>query len=105
MILIFVVLGWAIPDPTARLLHLIFLPVMVLQWWLNKGTCILTNLENKIKGDAGTRHDEQDSQFVRSVLATISQREWTKKEMASIIYGVVFLSWLMRRWAAMQNAA
>jgi hypothetical protein len=91
-VLIFVIFGWALPFDSIRLFHLIFLPLMILQWWINQGTCYLTNIENWILGKKIAKSD-QDSQFIRSLISKITHKQPTRKQMGLIIYGVVVLSW------------
>ena len=44
-----IVLGWAWPAQGWLIFYLIFLPAMVLHWKLNRGACILNNLENWLR--------------------------------------------------------
>jgi hypothetical protein len=94
VVLVFVLFGWAVPSPMVRLVHIIFLPLMVLQWQLNKGACLLTNLENYLLGKKIER-SEQDSQFIRSAISKLSDWQPTKKQMGLIIYSAVSISWLI----------
>ena len=47
--LLFIVLGWANPARGGLLAYLIFLPLMVLHWKLNRDTCILNSIENWLR--------------------------------------------------------
>ena len=47
--LIFIILGQFSPNLLFCKIHLVLIPLMVLQWQLNQGTCILTNLENALQ--------------------------------------------------------
>jgi len=66
-ILLFVILGWAMPSALLLKLHIAFVPMMVLQWQFNRGTCFLTNLENWISGERRER-GEQQGQFIKGVI-------------------------------------
>jgi len=66
-ILLFVILGWAMPSDLLLKLHIAFVPMMVLQWQFNRGTCFLTNVENWISGERRER-GEQQGQFIKGVI-------------------------------------
>jgi len=55
-IVLFTAIGWILPWSESWILLLILVPVMKLHWITNNGTCVLTNLEEKLRGnpDAGT---------------------------------------------------
>ena len=93
-ILFFVVLGWLISNPTLLIIHLIFLPIMIVQWQFNQGTCILTNLENYIKGETPEK-TEQQGQFIKNILGKCFNPLPTDATLKKIVYGIIVLSWLL----------
>ena len=93
-ILIFVVFGWLIANPTVLTTHLIFLPIMIVQWQFNQGTCILTNLENYVKGEVAEK-TEQQGQFIKTILGKFFNPLPTDATLKKVVYGIVFLSWLL----------
>ena len=39
--------GWIWPaGDTWRLIYAVYVPLIMLQWWFNKGVCVINNLEN-----------------------------------------------------------
>lgn len=93
-ILLFVVLGWLINNSILLIIHLIFLPIMIIQWQLNQGTCILTNLENFFQG-AVAEKTEQQGQFIKTILGEYIEPLPTDATLKKIVYGIIFLSWLL----------
>ena len=47
--LIFIVSGWLSSWRGLLIFYLVFLPVIFMQWKLNKGTCVLNNIESLIR--------------------------------------------------------
>jgi len=92
-IILFVVLGWAIPSREVRLIHMIFLPLMFLHWRLNRNTCILTNLEHWLRGS--TRPKEQQTGFIRGAAEKILRRELSESRVNTVIYAILVVVWLL----------
>lgn len=93
-ILFFVVFGWLISNPKLLTIHLVFLPIMILQWQLNQGTCILTNLENYFRGEVSEKN-EQQGQFIKAILGRCFNPLPTDATLKKVVYGIIFLSWLL----------
>jgi hypothetical protein len=47
VVLIYILIGWALPVGVA--LYVVFLPLMILHWWLNRNSCALNNVESLIR--------------------------------------------------------
>jgi hypothetical protein len=47
--MLFIVAGWAVPFRPLLWFYVFFIPSVVLQWRLNKNTCILNNIETMIR--------------------------------------------------------
>ncbi|NEO58754.1 MAG: DUF2784 family protein [Okeania sp. SIO3B5] len=69
-VLIFTLTGWLLPNKLL-LIYLVWIPLMVIQWQLNQGTCILTNLENYLVGETNKQKSEQQGQFVKSLFLNL----------------------------------
>jgi hypothetical protein len=48
-IMIFIIAGWALPVPGLLVFYLALLPAVVLQWQLNRGSCVLNNIESLLR--------------------------------------------------------
>jgi hypothetical protein len=67
LVLVFMLTGWLLPWKSAWFAHVATIPAMMLQWRFNRGTCLLTNLENFIRGNQVAR-DAQQGQFIKGLL-------------------------------------
>jgi len=72
-IMLFIVFGWALPQRSALISYLVFLPAVVVQWQFNKNSCVLNNLESLLRTGRwrDTSNREEGAWFqglVRSVL-------------------------------------
>jgi hypothetical protein len=47
--MIYILAGWAVPFRPALWFYVFFIPSVVLQWRVNKNTCILNNIETMIR--------------------------------------------------------
>ena len=49
VLVVYALIGWAWPTgDTWRLIYAVYIPTIMLQWWFNKGVCVINNLENLI---------------------------------------------------------
>ena len=92
--LIFTVFGWLVPIPLAWKIHLVLVPLTIGQWWLNEGTCILTNLENWLRGEVPDK-SEQQGQFIKSLLGLCCQPLPSDRTIKIGIYGVMGTAWML----------
>ncbi|MCB0347178.1 MAG: hypothetical protein KDD66_18805 [Bdellovibrionales bacterium] len=67
-VVLFVLFAWAVPVRELWAAHIIFIPLMVLQWKLNKDMCLLSNCEHLLLGNGFYPQDEEVS-FVKGLLA------------------------------------
>ncbi|HEX7726520.1 MAG TPA: hypothetical protein VF410_08180, partial [Rhizomicrobium sp.] len=47
--MLYIVGGWSIPFKPALWFYIFFIPSVVLQWRLNRNTCIINNIETMIR--------------------------------------------------------
>jgi hypothetical protein len=45
----YVLLGWTIPSPAALLFYMVLLPAIAAQWHMNRGCCVINNLESWLR--------------------------------------------------------
>ena len=96
-VLIYVVLGWAMPSRAWLLVYLFFLPAMMLHWKLNRGACILNNLENwlRIRRWRAPESNREEGAWLRTLLADTTGIGLSPGQMDMVIYGAVALFWLL----------
>jgi len=95
---IFALLGWASPWRALLLAYIIYIPLMILQWWANDGMCILTNIENHLLGKQLKVHEER-GQFIKRILAWFCDpipRDATIKKWMYVLLIVLWVISLVR---------
>ncbi|MGB3533189.1 MAG: DUF2784 family protein [Microcoleaceae cyanobacterium] len=90
--LIFVILGQFSPYLLLCKLHLIVIPLMILQWQLNQGTCILTNIENALQQNSSEKQQQQ-GQFIKSLLSRCFNPLPSDKMIKISIYSIIMIAW------------
>ena len=92
-ILLFVLFGWAFPSLVVLWAHLVFVPIMIVQWKVNSGNCLLTDLENYLlKNKPKPVHTEEG--FVKKILKIFFKKLPSDKAIEIGIYVVTVLAWL-----------
>ena len=91
-VVIFVVFGWASPVHSILIIHLWVVPLMVVQWLFNDGTCILTNVENAISGQKKAR-SEQQGQFIKKLLSVCFTTLPDDAVIKKGLYTLLVVSW------------
>ncbi len=96
-VLVYVVLGWGVPLRAWLLFYLIFLPIMVLHWKLNRDACILNNLENwvRVRRWRATETNREEGAWLRTLLADVTGIALSRGQMDAVIYGAMGLFWLL----------
>jgi hypothetical protein len=46
---VYIILGWMIPSASALTFYLAFLPLIAMQWLVNRGSCVINNLESFLR--------------------------------------------------------
>lgn len=91
-VLLFIILGWLLPQPLWLQIHLAIVPLTILQWQFNQGTCILTNLENALRGEVKNRQ-EQQGQFIKGLLGRCYNPLPSDRAIKRTIYLIMGLAW------------
>ena len=96
-ILIFILFGSLTPLSWLPY-HMIFVGVVMAHWWTNKGECLLTQWENRFRGEAPPG---AEGQFVKQIFALVGIVP-SNRMLLYIIYFVMFLSagHSFYRWSA-----
>jgi len=91
LVFLYILLGWALPVYTLGFYMLWIMTVMV-QWELNSGTCVLTNLEVYLKGESlQSKKSEQEGRFLKELIKKFFGFEPTDKILKSVIYLLMYL--------------
>ncbi len=91
-IVLFVLFAWALPLPELWAVHIIFIPLMIVQWKLNKDMCLLSNLEHALLGN-GFYPQEEEVSFVKSLLARFIDPLPSDRLIEAGMYLLMAVSW------------
>lgn len=90
----YTMLAWIWPQPVWLIVHLILIPALMIQWHLNRGVCILNNLESWLR--TGRWHDHRDALQGRWIAGMIERHTGiTLSERSAnwLVYGAASVSW------------
>ena len=71
---------------------MLWIMTIIVQWQLNSGTCVLTNLESYLKGESAQQQkSEQQGKFLKDLVQKLFGFEPTDKFLKSVIYLLMYL--------------
>ena len=96
-VLILVILGWLLPARDWLVAYLIFLPAMFAHWKLNRGACVLNNLENWLRHRRwrAPESNREEGAWLRTLIGDVTGIALTQTRMDAVIYGAITLFWLL----------
>lgn len=90
----FIVLGWLAPWRPLLVFYLGFLPLVMLQWQLNRDSCVLNNLESLIRtGRWRNPANPEEGAFILELARRITGRNISQELMNSVIYTAMAVFW------------
>jgi hypothetical protein len=96
-VLIFIVIGWALRP--LLIVYLVFLPAMVVHWQLNKGSCVLNNLESLIRtGRWRNPANVEEGAWMRTLVHSVTGLRFTVAHLDLVIYAVMAGLWGLGFW-------
>ena len=91
----YVVSGWTAQTREGLLLYVVLLPMIVLQWLLNGGSSIVSNIESlKRSGRWRDNRDGLEGVFFQSVLKSIGI-DASKAQINTVVVVTMFLFWIV----------
>lgn len=91
-VLLFIVLGWIFVKKEILVIHMVMIPLVILQWKINNGRCLLTDLEHYLVPAVPEESEEQSEGFVARILKTVLKIELSPSQLMSFMYSVMALS-------------
>jgi len=92
----FGLVGWAIPHRGVLIVYLVFLPLVVLQWLVNRDACLLDNVESWLRHgrfrSAGANPDE--GAFIANLIARVTGYRMTPRGVSWLVYGLMVVLFL-----------
>ena len=83
-------IGWSFPQITLGF-YLFLNMTIVIQWQLNHGTCLLTNLENYLMPKEKQIPKDQQGQFIRGLFLKFLGKSPSDRTLLFVIYGAMYL--------------
>jgi hypothetical protein len=88
------ILGWLIPSNGWLIAYLVAMPLIALQWLVNRNTCVLNNVESWIA--TGRWRDEASAEqggFIAGIVQRISGWSPSPRMVDLISYGLLAVFW------------
>jgi hypothetical protein len=96
-VLLFIVGGWALPQREWLVFYLVFLPLVVVHWKLNRGACILNNIENRLRHGCWRAPDKnaEEGAWFRTLIQRLTGVAFSRAIMDAIIYAAMGVFWAL----------
>ena len=97
VVLVYILIGWALPVGVG--LYIVFLPLMVLHWPLNRNSCALNNLESLIRtGHWRDPHNCEEGGWLKTLISGATGLELTSRQTDLISYVLIAGLWGLGLW-------
>jgi hypothetical protein len=94
--LIFIVSGWLSPWRGLLIFYLAFLPVIFLQWKLNRGACVLNNIESLIRtGRWRNPSNREEGAWLRTLVNDKTGWNLSRTSMDIFINSMLAIFWCL----------
>lgn len=92
-VIIFVVFGWLIPLESTRWMHIFTIPTLVIHWQTNKGRCVLTQIEDRLKRPEDLSAAEEEESFIKKAFRKYLGIKLNERSLKFLIYTAMGLAW------------
>jgi|SRR5579871_1267619 len=93
-IMIFIVFGWALPGPALLIIYLAFLPAVVVQWQINRNSCVLNNAESLLRtGRWRDPANTEEGAWLLGVVRSILGLELKPRQLDAFVHIMLVLFW------------
>ncbi|HLY07068.1 MAG TPA: hypothetical protein VKR31_15085 [Rhizomicrobium sp.] len=93
-VMVFIVVGWAVPQQGVLLFYLVLLPAVVVQWQFNRNSCVLNNLESLFRtGRWRDPGNAEEGAWLAGVIRSVLRLELRPAQLDVLIYVVMALFW------------
>ncbi len=92
----YIVWGWVVPSTSALVFYLVFLPLVAMQWLVNRGSCIISNFETLLR--ARRWRDPQrarEGRFISTAAFSLFGVKTSPANIDALSFGALFLLWLL----------
>lgn len=93
-VMIYIVLGWAIPYRPLLLFYIAFLPAVALQWQFNKNSCVLNNFESLVRtGQWRDPHNKEEGAWLLTLARNVTGIAFQPWQIDAFTYLVLVMLW------------
>jgi len=93
-VILYVGLGWLMPSRVGLYIYLLVLPLIVMQWILNGGSSILSNLENVLRvGRWSDPNNRFEGALFQSFLRPLGVRA-SQGQITTVLCSLMLIFWL-----------
>ncbi len=90
----YILLGWAAPHRGWLIVHALAVPLLILQWIVNRQTCVLANIVSWLR--TGRWWDETDPDqgaWIATLIRRFTGIGLTPIQVNALVYGLVLTAW------------
>jgi hypothetical protein len=93
---IYIVCGWLVPIVSALVFYLAFLPLIAMQWLINRGACIISNIETFLRiGLWRDPKSAQEGRFISMATFRLFGLKRSPGTIDALSFGALFSLWLL----------
>lgn len=93
-VMVFIVVGWAVPQPGVLMFYLAFLPAVVVQWQFNKNSCVLNNVESLVRtGRWRDPANVEEGAWFAGLVRSVLRLDLKPVHLDVFVYAVMALFW------------
>ena len=94
-VMIYIVVGWAVPLHGALVFYLFFLPAVATQWQFNKNSCVLNNIESLIRfGRWRDPNNREEGAWLLTLATDVFGYPFKAWHIDLFTYAVLVVLWL-----------
>jgi len=98
-IMIFIVAGWLVPNRFGLVAYLTFLPAVMVQWWFNRNSCLLNNVESFMRsGSWRSSNNPEEGAWLGTLARNTLGIQPTPLQIDVFTYAIMALFWLLGFW-------
>ena len=93
-VMIYIVLGWAVPLHAALYFYMGFLPAVAVQWQFNKNSCVLNNFESLLRsGQWRDPHNKEEGAWLQTLALNLTGILFKPWQMDAFTYFILVMLW------------
>lgn len=92
----YIIFGWLVPSTSALVFYLVFLPLVAMQWLVNRGSCIIGNFETLLRErrwrDAKAA---REGRFISTAVFSLIGVKTSPANIDTLSFGALLVLWLL----------